>query len=992
MRLLIRSALWVLCFVSTVSRGQHYEELVGEEEAEEETPIVKLPIVGYFHQEKSEEEMAFKFAVARINKDKQILPNVDLIETIVNVPTFDSFNTSKSVCNLTSWDQGIGGIVGPPSAETASVVQSICNILEIPHIKIHTDTSVQPSNFSVNLYPPADVLARALKEVVQDMDWMSYVIVYEEDEALVRLADLLKVPRGVTIEGRTPFTVWQLPKPEVEGQTPDYRPLFKEISGTTETHIILDCKTENTVTILEQAKEVNMMGDYHTYFLTSLDSHTVEFGDFKFGPTNITMLRLMDPTRHMLQAIVQDWIYLEWQNGRKLRITPETVMTSSALMYDSVMLFANALHKLNQDVSPTRLTCHGEPLPEPPETGEGEEPGDGGPQEQRLGNGEETNPEIPQEGEGEGEETAEEKPIPTWPVGLPLIEIIKKMNMEGMTGRMSFDEAGNRVSFSLDINELTKSGLKKIGTWDTDVGLTYSRTKEEMDQTFYQSISNKTFIVVSRIGEPYLRIRDENAEGNDRYEGYSMELIDEIAKDLNFKYKFYLAPDGAYGSYNKKTKQWNGLIRELRERRADLAICDLTITYDRRSAVDFTMPFMTLGISILYSKPMKQPANLFSFLLPLSPDVWIYMATAYLGVSLLLYFLSRCSPNEWENPHPCNPDPSELECTFSLHNCLWFSIGSLMAQGCDLLPKAMSTRVVAGMWWFFVLIMISSYTANLAAFLTMERMEATITNVEALAMQNKIKYGGLAGGSTLNFFKDSNNSLYQKMWSVMESARPSVFTKSNDEGVERVLKGNRQYAFFMESTSIEYQMAKHCELMQVGGTLDSKGYGIAMPFNSPYRIAISGAVLKMQESGKLTEIKTKWWKEMNSDDCDAGGSAEGGDSAELGIDNVGGVFLVLIAGCGVAFFVSILEFLWNVRKVAVTEEISPKEAMMLELRFALSTDDTKPVRHTAEVGSTEEEDEGEDEEEADEKKSASFIQEDSYLGVRMFDESEDYSR
>ncbi|KAF6211529.1 hypothetical protein GE061_012042 [Apolygus lucorum] len=369
--------------------------------------------------------MAFRFAVKRINKDQQILPNVDLIETVEIVPQYDSFNTSKSVCNLTSWDQGIGGVVGPPSAETASVVQSICNILEIPHIKIHTDTSVQPSNFSVNLYPPPDVLARALKEVVQDMDWMSYVIVYEEDEALVRLGDLLKVSRGVTTEGRTPFTVWQLPKPEVEGQTPDYRPLFKEISGTTETHIILDCKPENTVNILEQAKEVNMMGDYHTYFLTSLDSHTVEFGDFKFGPTNITMLRLTDPTRHMLQAIVQDWIYLEWQNGRKLRITPET--TSSALMYDSVMLYANALHKLNQDVSPTRLTCHGEELPEPSEAAEGEEAGEGAPQEQRLADGDEQNPEAP-EGEGEGGETPEEKPIPTWPVGLPLIEIIKKVS------------------------------------------------------------------------------------------------------------------------------------------------------------------------------------------------------------------------------------------------------------------------------------------------------------------------------------------------------------------------------------------------------------------------------------------------------------------------------------------------------------------------------------------------------------------------------------
>ena len=38
--------------------------------------------------------------------------------------------------------------------------------------------------------------------------------------------------------------------------------------------------------------------------------------------------------------------------------------------------------------------------------------------------------------------------------------------------------------------------------------------------------------------------------------------------------------------------------------------------------------------------------------------------------------------------------------------------------------------------------------------------------------------------------------------------------------------------------------------------------------DSPFRIAVSGAVLKMQESGKLTEIKTKWWKEKNNVNCD----------------------------------------------------------------------------------------------------------------------------
>lgn len=67
--------------------------------------------------------------------------------------------------------------------------------------------------------------------------------------------------------------------------------------------------------------------------------------------------------------------------------------------------------------------------------------------------------------------------------------------------------------------------------------------------------------------------------------------------------------------------------------------------------------------------------------------------------------------------------------------------------------RAVSTRIVAGIWWFFTLIMISSYTANLAAFLTVERMESPIESAEDLAKQTKIKYGSMYGGSTWTFFR-----------------------------------------------------------------------------------------------------------------------------------------------------------------------------------------------------------------------------------------------
>lgn len=69
--------------------------------------------------------------------------------------------------------------------------------------------------------------------------------------------------------------------------------------------------------------------------------------------------------------------------------------------------------------------------------------------------------------------------------------------------------------------------------------------------------------------------------------------------------------------------------------------------------------------------------------------------------------------------------------------------------------KATSTRIVGGIWWFFTLIIISSYTANLAAFLTVERMITPIENAEDLAGQTEISYGTLDSGSTMTFFRVS---------------------------------------------------------------------------------------------------------------------------------------------------------------------------------------------------------------------------------------------
>lgn len=87
-----------------------------------------------------------------------------------------------------------------------------------------------------------------------------------------------------------------------------------------------------------------------------------------------------------------------------------------------------------------------------------------------------------------------------------------------------------------------------------------------------------------------------------------------------------------------------------------------------------------------------------------------------------------------------------------------------------ILCRSLSGRIVGGVWWFFTLIIISSYTANLAAFLTVERMVSPIESAEDLAKQTEIAYGTLDGGSTKEFFRvRTRRTFYFTIYQLFQS-------------------------------------------------------------------------------------------------------------------------------------------------------------------------------------------------------------------------------
>ncbi|KAL0110179.1 hypothetical protein PUN28_013673 [Cardiocondyla obscurior] len=832
-------------------------------------PVIRIGAIFTEDQKDSPSELAFKYAIYKINKDKTLLANTTLVYDIQYVPKDDSFRTSKKACKQLS--RSVQGIFGPSDPLLGAHIQSICEALDVPHLEARVDFEPTFKEFSINLYPAQDHLNNAFKDLISFLNWTRVAIIYEEDYGLFKLQDLVKSPPSV----RTEMYIRQA------GPT-SYRQVLREVRHKEIFKLIVDTDPAHMQQFFRAILQLQMNDYRYHYMFTTFDIETFDLEDFKYNSVNMTAFRLVDLEEPKVAEVLKQMERFQPAIGHAILNKTGVIQAEPALVYDSVQVFAHGLAALDRshDLRPANLSC------------EKEEP---------------------------------------WDDGLSLYNYINAAGLHGLTGHIEFNE-GKRNNFKLDLLKLKKEELVKVGEWKSGSGINVT----DLDAFYETTMTNITLVVMTREERPYVMVKeDKNLTGNARFEGFCIDLLKWIAGQVGFQYAIKLVPDHMYGVYDPETKEWNGIVRELMDKRADLAVASMTINYARESVIDFTKPFMNLGIGILFKVPSSQPTRLFSFMNPLAVEIWLYVLAAYMLVSFTLFVMARFSPYEWNNPHPCLAESDVVENQFTVSNSFWFITGTFLRQGSGLNPKATSTRIVGGIWWFFTLIIISSYTANLAAFLTVERMITPIENVADLAEQTDISYGTLEGGSTKTFFRDSKIGIYQKMWRFMESKSPSVFVQTYEEGVKRVLEGD--YAFLMESTMLDYAVQRDCNLTQIGGLLDSKGYGIATPKGSPWRDKISLVILELQEKGVIQILYDKWWKNMG-DVCTRDDKNKESKANALGVENIGGVFVVLLCGLALAILVAILEFCWNSKKNAQSDRQEGGALSMTEMKKSLSFD------------------------------------------------------
>ncbi|XP_041616076.1 glutamate receptor ionotropic, delta-2 isoform X2 [Vulpes lagopus] len=519
-------------------------------------------------------------------------------------------------------------------------------------------------------------------------------------------------------------------------------------------------------------------------------------------------------------------------------------------------------------------------------------------------------------------------------------------NMEGgvsgLTGELEFGENGGNPNVHFEIlgtnyGEELGRGVRKLGCWNPVTGLNGSLTDKKLEN----NMRGVVLRVVTVLEEPFVMVSENVLGKPKKYQGFSIDVLDALSNYLGFNYEIYVAPDHKYGS-PQEDGTWNGLVGELVFKRADIGISALTITPDRENVVDFTTRYMDYSVGVLLRRAEKT-VDMFACLAPFDLSLWACIAGTVLLVGLLVYLLN------WLNP-PRLQMGSMTSTT--LYNSMWFVYGSFVQQGGEVPYTTLATRMMMGAWWLFALIVISSYTANLAAFLTITRIESSIQSLQDLSKQTDIPYGTVLDSAVYEHvrMKGMNpferDSMYSQMWRMINRSNGSENNVLESQaGIQKVKYGN--YAFVWDAAVLEYVAINDpdCSFYTIGNTVADRGYGIALQHGSPYRDVFSQRILELQQNGDMDILKHKWWPKngqcalYSSVDTKQKGGA-------LDIKSFAGVFCILAAGIVLSCFIAMLETWWNKRKGSrVPSKEDDKEIDLEHLHRrvnSLCTDDDSP--------------------------------------------------
>ncbi|XP_062503997.1 glutamate receptor 1-like [Corticium candelabrum] len=376
--------------------------------------------------------------------------------------------------------------------------------------------------------------------------------------------------------------------------------------------------------------------------------------------------------------------------------------------------------------------------------------------------------------------------------------------------------------------------------------------------------------------------------------GFVIEMMEHLAEKLNFNYTISLSPDGKYGNFDGENA--TGLMAELIHCRTDLVAATLIRSTNRQKYVSFTPPYYDTGITLFAAKPEPKTYSIWSFLDPFEMETWGVIVASWIAFSFFLIVVHRLSPFGLQSEDLSDGYPY----TYKFYNSFWYILSTILQHSPEGMPFV-SGRILFAGWFLFCLVIVSTYTANLAAFLTVQSFPLRIRNVDELAAQTEVIYGTVHDTYEYEFLKNSRISTFQDMYAFMSSS-PNAMVNTSAEGIERVNNGSN-YIFIWDESLLKYAaMQKPCTSQILGSMFGQIGYSLAMNHNMPYYEQFSFAILQLRDEGVIKALETKW---LGSGSCGDGTSSSDSSNAEsVSLQQMTGVFMVLATTLGLSVIIA----------------------------------------------------------------------------------------
>ncbi|XP_037402530.1 glutamate receptor ionotropic, NMDA 3A isoform X2 [Pygocentrus nattereri] len=364
--------------------------------------------------------------------------------------------------------------------------------------------------------------------------------------------------------------------------------------------------------------------------------------------------------------------------------------------------------------------------------------------------------------------------------------------------------------------------------------------------------------------------------------GYCIDLLEKLAEDMQFEFDLYIVGDGKYGAW--KGGRWTGLVGDLLSGAADMAVTSFSINSARSKVIDFTSPFFSTSLGILVrSKDTAAPIGAFMWPLHWSMWVGIFVALHITALFLTLY--------EWNSPFGMTPHGRNRVRVFSyssaLNLCYAILFGRTVASKT---PKCWTGRFLMNLWAIFCLLVLSSYTANLAAVMVGEKTFEEVSGIHDAKLHHPslgFRFGTVRESSAEDYMKKSFPEMHEYMRRFNKPTTP--------EGVATLKTDPAQLdAFIMDKALLDYEVSidADCKLLTVGKPFAIEGYGIGLPQNSPLTRNVSEYVSRYKSDGYMDMLHDKWYKVVP---CGKRVFAVT-ETLQMGIQHFSGLFVLLCVG------------------------------------------------------------------------------------------------